>query len=415
MLGIPIAHDGCAESHADKIIALLKEWNIENRVAGLGFDTTAVNPGIRNGVCRRLQRHFGKELINLAFRHHIHEIVLEGIFQVALGKSTGPEIDLFKRFRDEWEQLDVSKLRTFSKNKKLKQFLKQKSARNLLEFLMQYKEKCVMPRGDYKELVELTILLLEGTSGDVKIKKPGACHRARWMAKLIYAIKIFMMCSTLSINGLLKITKAEEEALIRAIHFAVEGGYIEAWFRSPMPAAAARNDLKMIKNLLEFAKKDKTAGNAALCKISSHLWYVSEITVGLAFFDEEIIDSVKRKMVASLQKPGTATMARVDVKDIRKINFAIDHYVTKNTMIFFDALGLPTTTSFLAVDPLFWHADVDYIQARNIVLAVKVVNNVAERQIALMTQFKDSITKSEDMRQALLIAVADHRKQKPFC
>lgn len=73
----------------------------------------------------------------------------------------------------------------------------------LENYLQQEKEEIIafasrqmneqQPHNDYKELLELTIILLGGTpSTGIKFKKPGAYHRGRWMAKLIYSMKIFM-------------------------------------------------------------------------------------------------------------------------------------------------------------------------------------------------------------------------------
>lgn len=52
-------------------------------------------------------------------------------------------------------------------------------------------------RDDYRELLELVILFLGAVpSRDVHITKPGAMPRARFMAKLIYAHKIFLFRHT---------------------------------------------------------------------------------------------------------------------------------------------------------------------------------------------------------------------------
>ena len=47
-------------------------------------------------------------------------------------------------------------------------------------------------RDDYLEFVELCAVFLDGErEGRVfAVKRPGALHKARWMAKLIYSIKI---------------------------------------------------------------------------------------------------------------------------------------------------------------------------------------------------------------------------------
>ena len=47
------------------------------------------------------------------------------------------------------------------------------------------------PRDDYRELLELAIIVLGGTqSCGVKFLALGALHRARWIAHIIYPIKI---------------------------------------------------------------------------------------------------------------------------------------------------------------------------------------------------------------------------------
>ena len=48
-------------------------------------------------------------------------------------------------------------------------------------------------RHDYYELVQLTVLFLGGTFPEnisFNFKSPGASHHARWMAKVLYTIKL---------------------------------------------------------------------------------------------------------------------------------------------------------------------------------------------------------------------------------
>ena len=54
------------------------------------------------------------------------------------------------------------------------------------------------PRADYQELLELILLILgEKTIHCKKLtfKKPGAVHKARWMSKVLYSLKIWMFQS----------------------------------------------------------------------------------------------------------------------------------------------------------------------------------------------------------------------------
>jgi len=44
-------------------------------VVGMSFDTTAANTGHRNGTCVLLEHKIGKDLLWLACRHHILEVL----------------------------------------------------------------------------------------------------------------------------------------------------------------------------------------------------------------------------------------------------------------------------------------------------------------------------------------------------
>lgn len=48
------------------------------------------------GACALLEQKLENELLNLACRHHILEIVLEAVFGIVMGPSSGPDIGIFK-------------------------------------------------------------------------------------------------------------------------------------------------------------------------------------------------------------------------------------------------------------------------------------------------------------------------------
>ena len=52
-------------------------------------------------------------------------------------------------------------------------------------------------RDDYKESIELVLVVLGYTPPNFTFKKPGAFHKARWMAPLIYGLKIFLFRNAL--------------------------------------------------------------------------------------------------------------------------------------------------------------------------------------------------------------------------
>lgn len=49
------------------------------------------------------------------------------------------------------------------------------------------------PRNDYKEFLELIIIFLGGVlSKGICCKAPGTYHFARWIAKALYCLKIYL-------------------------------------------------------------------------------------------------------------------------------------------------------------------------------------------------------------------------------
>ena len=93
-----------------------------------------------------------------------------------------------------------------------------------------------------------------------------------------------------------------------------------------------------------------------------------------------------------------------DIEDLRVCDF-----VTKHTLFFFRNLQIDT--SFLAKSVTDWPADNSYIKAKNFVKKIHVVNDVAERGIALVkTVLNDYKGEREDDFQGRLLTVFYNRK-----
>ena len=48
------------------------------------------------------------------------------------------------------------------------------------------------PRDDYREALELVLITLGHKTQKFTFKRPGACHKARWLAVVIYCLKIHL-------------------------------------------------------------------------------------------------------------------------------------------------------------------------------------------------------------------------------
>jgi len=87
-------------------------------------------------------------------------------------------------------------------------------------------------------------------------------------------------------------------------------------------------------------------------------------------------------------------------------------FVTERSLTFFDKLRLPR--SFLGKDPSRWETDPEYQKARDVVVHLRVTNDLAERGVSLIKDFQEAaLTKNEEQLQLLLRIVSKHRKQIP--
>ena len=71
--------------------------------------------------------------------------------------------------------------------------------------------------------------------------------------------------------------------------------------------------------------------------------------------------------------------------------------------------------SFLAKDPSDWKDDESYQQALETLKGLAVVNDRAERGVALIQDFNKKLTKDENQLQLLLHVVSEHRRRFPDC
>ena len=72
-----------------------------------------------------------------------------------------------------------------------------------------------------------------------------AVHHARWMAKEVYTLKIWML------RGQFKLNKREEQGL-RAICIFASCVYVRAWSTSPLAVSATNSDLCFLQRLVRY-------------------------------------------------------------------------------------------------------------------------------------------------------------------
>ena len=108
------------------------------------------------------------------------EIVLEQVFSLTLpAASTGPDMQLFKRFQGHWAFIDRTKLRTGLEDAIVRLKIADGIKEEVLTFAQQQLEK-VQLRYDYKELLQLIIVIFLGRvpASGIHFRAPASLHRA---------------------------------------------------------------------------------------------------------------------------------------------------------------------------------------------------------------------------------------------
>lgn len=294
LIGVPKLQNSSGEEQANAVWTALTHWGLENNVQILCSDTTASNTGRLNGACIRLEQKLNREMLFFPCRHHIYELVLRSAFESKIYEaSKSPDIPFFKDFRKKWKCINIDSIQSGKDH--VKQHFNKTEINEMLVILEKELNKQIL-RGDFKELIELCIMFLGvGAEKKFKIHPPGAMHQARWMARAIYSLKMFLFRSQLALS-------VEEESALRDISLFIATVYVIPWLRCSGAVKAPKQDLCFLKSLKSYERIDETISRAALKKFTQHLWYLSEELSVLSLFDEDVDAQVKLKIVSNLDR-----------------------------------------------------------------------------------------------------------------
>lgn len=319
---------------------------------------------------------------------------------------TGPDIPLFKRFKAKWDTLNLNKFVTGISNIDIKNALGN-NYNDIVEYA-KLKLSTNLIRDDYKELLDLVIIFLgEVPPGGIKFKKPGAYHHARWMAKGIYCLKMYLFRQEF------KLTNNEVNSIFHFNLFLIKC-YARFWFSAPNANEAPLNDIMFLRTCYEYRTINEMISNSAIQKFLRHLYYLNEECITLALFDNRINEDTKMKMAQKmiaiddeedyereitekkiiLNKEELICLLENDDNNIllKLVNHKSKHFLER-----FDI-----SIAFLKPHSNIWSNSSEFIEGEKIVSDLKVVNDSAERSIKLMEEFNHKITKDEDQKQFLL-------------
>ena len=107
-LSISKTDNSTGKIEAAKVKETLEAWEITEKIIACGMDTTSSNTGVHKGACTILQQLLDRQLLWLACRHHILELIVGAAFTELFGEKKSPEVALFKILKNSWDSLDLT-------------------------------------------------------------------------------------------------------------------------------------------------------------------------------------------------------------------------------------------------------------------------------------------------------------------
>lgn len=190
--------------------------------------------------------------------------------------------------------------------------------------------------------------------------------------------------------------------------------YVHNWFTCNIAAYAPRNDLELIKSLRNYKNVNTKISEGCLGVFERHGWYISDILVGLAFFDDRIEERTKLRMVRALaNQKGNDDDEFRNTSMVARNEIDIVSLVSQKTLKLFRILSGTEFVGFLDTPPDEWKNDSIFAKMHSIVNNLAVVNDPAERAIGLIKQLNNTRTADQAKQNALIQVVEQFRKQYP--
>lgn len=429
MLGVPVVEHKKGEKIGPKIakasVGLLDSWECGNSIKAMVFDTTAANTGKITAACISIQEQLNKKLLWLPCRHHIGERILTHTWNSLkiTEASGGPGNCLYSRFKQNFKLFKCTKL-SFLSFPVIPPSLKDSRAEvvQLCQDFLSGDHN----RGDYRELVVLTLVYLKKVPHEFKtFQRPGAYNHTRWMSKILYSLKMVLLGS--QIQKLPEGTVFEEgttrESLQKLTSFVqfVVFCYVPWWITSPNASCAPANDIKLIQSLQRYSTVHCDISEAARKAFNRHLWYLTEELAPLTLFNHSIDDATKEQLRKKLMNQKNSLPAETsrhgsghgkpsfpNVEGLQHLD--LSQLFGRESWQFFTILDV--NTEFLYSPVSCWPSCESFLKAEAIVQSLHVVNDAAERGVKLCHDFIAS-AKSEMKLQNILQVVENSRSHLP--
>lgn len=363
---------------AAQIFKSLDECNLSHRIIGMVCDTENTNTGIQNGTCALVEAGLEMDLFHLMCRHHVKEVQLKDVFVCVFGRSQSANINTFDMLIENWGNIKRANFAYFPINneKLMENRLLRRISNDTIDIISQHAKSKII-RDDYSELNDLVLKFL-GVNTHVSFKVVGATNNARWMARIIYALKTYLFREHLDLD-------ADFENSLERFCIFVALIYTKHWNRCSIAVDAPYNDLMLMKELDEYMEIDEEIATVALAAHKRHLWYLGDELVVLGLFSNKVGTDVKMNMVNKMtqQSENRTENSLKYTAEINNIqNIQLDHFISPRSIFFFECLRL--NHDFLNENPEDWDEMMSFRTAKQTVEAlITVVNDGAERGVQL--------------------------------
>ncbi|KAJ8364470.1 hypothetical protein SKAU_G00133010 [Synaphobranchus kaupii] len=168
-------------------------------------------------------------------------------------------------------------------------------------------------RGDYRKFVQLCLVYLGAagaTQTPVTFQRPGALHKAQWMAKLLYTLKLALMEQHITLLPQGTITTRQQVLKIWAFANFITHIYATWWLTCDTAIDAAWNDLTLYHHLYAYKYVDEGIAVSEIKVLEWHLWYLTGKMLPLALFSTKVPVGERRALADAIleHKPADLPM-----------------------------------------------------------------------------------------------------------
>jgi hypothetical protein len=199
------------------------------------------------------------------------------------------------------------------------------------------------------------------------------------MASSIYLLKMQMLSTVFDMTPRKRSTVDAMSPIIALM-------YIPYFLRSHLSTSAPRHDLDFYYTLKEYATVEPAASRRGLDSVCRHLWYLTSELVVLSLFDDGVPNEEKNeaaRALVDLPAPRFFTPGKPNFQPVIALLTercpSLAAFITPRSWLLFKLFKLDKT--WLLTDAATWILCGAYLEHRDLVRDLKVVNDCAERAV----------------------------------